>query len=44
LCHLIGLVEFVGYVPWQQFLYAVDRMIGDALEHVLQITLWVDVI
>ncbi len=44
LCHLIRLIEFVYDIPRQQFIHAIDWMVGDALENVLQIAVRVDVI
>jgi hypothetical protein len=38
------LVEFVEYVPGQEVFDAVDRMIGNPLQNVMQITLRIDFI
>jgi hypothetical protein len=37
------LVEFVDYIPGEKILDAIDRIVGDSLEHVVQITLRIDV-
>src|SRR5882672_9375429 len=42
--NLRGLIQLIGHIPRQQLLDAIDRMIGDALEYVVQIALRVDVI
>lgn len=36
-CDLRGLVQLISHVPGQQLRDAIDRMIGDALEHVMQV-------
>jgi hypothetical protein len=38
------LVEFVEYIPGQELLDAIDRMVGDPLEYVVQIALRIDVV
>jgi len=38
------LVEFVDYIPGEEVLDAIDRMVGDSLEYVVQIALRIDVI
>jgi hypothetical protein len=30
--------DVFGYSPWKQLINAVDRLVGDALEHVLQVS------
>ncbi len=42
--NLRGLIQLIDHIPRQQFLDAIDRMIGDALEDVMKIPLRVDVI
>jgi hypothetical protein len=44
LCHLHWLVDFVDNVPGQEILDAIDRMVGDPFEHVVQVALRIDVI
>src|SRR5688572_12090299 len=39
-----GLIELVKHIPGQQLLDAIDRMVPDALEHVLKIALRIDAI
>jgi hypothetical protein len=34
----------VGYPPWEQFIDAVDRVIGDALKNVGQVCTRIDII
>jgi hypothetical protein len=41
---LRGLLQLIDEIPRQQLLDAIDRMIGDALENIVQVTLWIDVI
>ena len=41
---LRGLLQLIGKIPRQQLLDAIDRMIGDALEDIVQVTLRIDVI
>ena len=41
---LRGLLQLLDQIPRQQLLDAVDRMIGDALEDIVQVTLRIDVI
>ena len=41
---LRGLLQLIDKIPRQQLLDAIDRMIGDALEDIVQIALWIDVI
>jgi hypothetical protein len=38
------LIQLIDHIPRQQLIDAVDRMIRDALEDVMEITLRVDVI
>jgi hypothetical protein len=42
--HFLGLSELIDDVPREQLLNAIDRMIGDALEYVLEIALRIDAI
>ena len=42
--HLHRLIQLIGNIPRQQFLNAVDWMLGNALKNVLQIALRIDVI
>jgi hypothetical protein len=42
--HLRGLIQLADYIPRQQLLDAIDRIVGDALEYVMKIALRVDVI
>ena len=42
--NLRGLIQLIDHIPRQQLIDAVDRMIRDALEDVMEITLRVDVI
>jgi len=44
LLYLGGLVELVEHIPGQEILDAIDRMVGDPLEYVVQIALRIDVI
>ena len=41
---LRGLLQLTTKIPLQQLLDAIDRMIGDALEDIVQVTLRIDVI
>ena len=41
---LHGLVQLRGNIPRQQFVNAIDRMIGNAFKHVVQVALRIDVI
>jgi hypothetical protein len=41
---LRGLLQLTTKIPRQQLLDAIDRMIGDALEDIMQVTLRIDVI
>src|ERR1039457_6402423 len=38
------LLELLGKIPWQQLLDAIDRMIRDSFQHVMQIPLRIDVV
>src|ERR1700756_2340081 len=42
--NLRGLIQLISDIPRQQLLDAIDRMIGNALEYVMQIALRVDLI
>jgi hypothetical protein len=41
-----SVADFLGAlevnIPWKQLVYAIDRVIGDAREHVTQISLRID--
>ena len=41
---LCGLLQLLDQIPRQQLLDAIDRMIGDPLEDIVQVTLRIDVI
>jgi len=41
---LRGLLQLIDQIPGQQLLDTIDRMIGDALENVVQVSLRIDVI
>jgi hypothetical protein len=41
---LRGLLQLIDQIPEQQLLDTIDRMIGDALENVVQVSLRIDVI
>jgi hypothetical protein len=41
---LRGLLQLLGKIPRQQLLDAIDWMIGDALEDIVQVVLRIDVI
>ena len=41
---LCGLLQLLDQIPRQQLLDAIDRMIGDPLENIVQVTLRIDVI
>ena len=41
---LCGLLQLLDQIPRQQLLNAIDRMIGDAFEHIVQVALWIDVV
>ncbi len=41
---LRGFLQLIDKIPRQQFLDAIDRMIADSLEDIMQVTLWIDVI
>jgi hypothetical protein len=42
--NLRGLLQLIDQIPRQQLLDAIDRMIGDAFEHIVQVALWIDVV
>jgi hypothetical protein len=37
-------LQLIDQIPRQQLLDAIDRMIGDAFEHIVQVALWIDVV
>jgi len=41
---LCGLLQLLDQIPRQQLLDAIDRMIGDPIEDIVQVTLRIDVI
>jgi len=41
---LRGLLQLIGKIPRQQLLDAIDRMVGDALEDIVQVALRIDVV
>jgi hypothetical protein len=43
-CQLAVAREMIGDVPWQQFLDAVDRVLGDVLQDVVQIRFGVETV
>ena len=44
LTDLLGLIESVRYIPWQQLIDAIDRMIRDARQNVFEVALRVDAV
>ena len=44
MCDLFGLLQLLDQIPRQQLLDAIDRVIGDPFEDIVQVTLRIDVI